>query len=66
LTTFSGDSLQILLSWSVGVADLEEKTFLADGLPMELLDDLLTDVTSLKPMVWSVKCELHVWKRLLT
>lgn len=48
LTALCGDSLQVLLSRCVCITDLEEKTFLANGLTMKLLDDLLTDITRLK------------------
>ena len=48
LTTFGCDALQVLLSRSIGVADLEKKTLLANGLAMELLDDLLADITRLE------------------
>jgi hypothetical protein len=48
LSSFGRDSLEILLSRSIGVADLEKKTLLANGLAMELLDDLLADITRLE------------------
>lgn len=48
LAAFSGDPLEILLCRSVGIADLKEKTLLANGLTMEFLDDLLTDVAILE------------------
>jgi hypothetical protein len=36
------------LSRSIGVADLEKKTLLTNGLAMEFLDDLLADITRLE------------------
>lgn len=48
LTALGGDALQILLSRSIGIANLEKETLLANGLAMELLDDLLTDITVLE------------------
>jgi len=48
LTTLSGDTLQILLSRSIGIADLEEKTLFANRLAVELLDDLLADLAALE------------------
>jgi hypothetical protein len=48
LSSFGRDSLQILLSRSIGIADLKKKTLLANGLAMELLDDLLADITRLE------------------
>ena len=48
LSSFGRDSLEILLSRGIGVADLEKKTLLANGLAMELLDDLLADITRLE------------------
>jgi hypothetical protein len=50
LTAFCGDTLEILLGRSIGVSDLKEKALFADGLTMELLNDLLTDVTVLESM----------------
>jgi hypothetical protein len=54
LATFCGDTLEILLCSSVGVANLEKKAFLANGLTMELLDDLFADLTVLKAVHRSV------------
>ena len=48
LTAFSGDALQILLSRRVGVTNLQKEAFLANGLAVELLDDLFADVAALK------------------
>jgi hypothetical protein len=48
LAAFSGDSLQVLLSSSIGVTNLQEKAFLANGLAVELSDDLFADITGLK------------------
>jgi hypothetical protein len=48
LTTLCGDSLEVLLGRSVGIANLQKKTFLANWLAMELSDDLLTDLTTLE------------------
>jgi hypothetical protein len=54
LTAFSGDTLEVLLSSGIGIANLQKKTLLANGLTMELLDDLLADVTGLKAVHGSV------------
>lgn len=48
LTAFSSDSLQILLSSGIGIANLEKKAFLANGLAVELSDDLFADITTLE------------------
>ena len=48
LTTLSGDALEILLGRGVRIANLEKKTFLTNWLAMELLDDLLTYIATLK------------------
>jgi hypothetical protein len=54
LTAFGGDALQVLLSRGIGIANLQKKALLANGLTMELLDDLFADVASLKAMNRSV------------
>ena len=48
LSALSGDTLEVLLGRSVGIANLEEKTLFTDGLTMELSDYLLADLTRLK------------------
>jgi hypothetical protein len=48
LAAFCSDTLKILLSRSICVADLKEKTLFANGLTMELSNDLLADLTALK------------------
>lgn len=48
LTALSGDFLQVLLSWSIGIANLKEKTLITDWLAMEFADNLLADVAALK------------------
>lgn len=48
LTTFSGDTLEILLSRSIGISNLKEKTLFTNGLAMELLDDLFADIAALE------------------
>ncbi len=48
LATLCGDSLEILLSRSIGVADLEKKTLLTNRLAMKFLDNFLTNITVLK------------------
>lgn len=48
LSTLSRDALEILLSRSVGIANLEEKTLFTNGLTVELLDDLFADLTTLE------------------
>jgi hypothetical protein len=54
LTAFSGDALQVLLSRGIGIANLQKKALLANGLTVELLDDLFADVASLKAVNRSV------------
>ena len=54
MTAFSGDALQVLLSRGIGIANLQKKALLANGLTVELLDDLFADVASLKAMNRSV------------
>jgi hypothetical protein len=54
LTAFSGDTLQVLLGGGVGIANLQKEAFLADGLTVELLDDLFADVARLKAVNKSV------------
>jgi hypothetical protein len=54
LTAFGGDALQVLLSRGIGIANLQKKALLANGLTVELLDDLFADVASLKAMNRSV------------
>lgn len=48
LTTLSGDTLEILLSRSVGIANLQKKTLLANWLTVELSDDFFTELTALE------------------
>jgi hypothetical protein len=48
LSTLRGDSLEILLSWSISIANLKKESLFADRLAMEFSDDLLTDLTRLK------------------
>lgn len=48
LTTFRGDSLEVLLGRSVGITNLQKKTIIANGLSVELLDDFLADITRFK------------------
>jgi hypothetical protein len=48
LSTLSCDALEILLSRSVCVANLEQKTLFTNGLTMKLLDDLVADIATLK------------------
>jgi hypothetical protein len=58
LSAFGRDSLEIFLSWSVGIANLEKQAFLADGLTMEFLDDFFANITVLKPTA-AVSLELN-------
>ena len=51
LSTLSCDALEILLSRRVCVANLKQKTLFANGLTMELLDDLVTNITTLKAVI---------------
>lgn len=45
LTSFGSDTLQVFLCRGIGITDLKQKSLLADGLAMELLDNLLADIT---------------------
>jgi hypothetical protein len=51
LSSFSGDSLEILLSWGVRIANLKEETFFANRLAVELLDNLLADLSGFETTV---------------
>ena len=59
LTAFSGDTLQVLLSRGIGIANLQKKALLANRLAVELLDDLFTDLTSLKAVNRSVSPQME-------
>lgn len=48
LAALCGDALKILLGRGIGIADLKKKALFADGLTMEVLDDLLAHITALK------------------
>lgn len=48
LSALGRDTLKSLLSFSVGIANLQQKTLFADWLTMELSDDFLTDLTALE------------------
>jgi hypothetical protein len=48
LTTFSGDTLQVFLGGSIGIANLQKQAFIANWLPMKLLDNLFADIATLK------------------
>jgi hypothetical protein len=48
LTALGSDALQLLLSRSVGIANLHGEAITLNGLAVELLDDLLANVTRLK------------------
>ena len=48
LTALSGDFLQVLLSWSVGIAYLKEESLITDWLAMEFADNLLADIAALE------------------
>lgn len=51
LTTLSGDSLQFLLSWSISVANVHEKSFIANTRTMEPLDNIIANVSVLKAVL---------------
>jgi hypothetical protein len=48
LSALSSYTLQVLLGRGIGIANLKEETFFADGLAMELLDNLFADITGLE------------------
>lgn len=51
LAAFGSDSLQILLSRSVGITNLKKKTLVTNGLTMKLLDDLFADLARFEAVV---------------
>jgi hypothetical protein len=60
LSAFSSDSLEILLSWCVCIANLEKKALFANGLAVELLNDFLADITALKSIQY-VSRQVQMW-----
>ena len=48
LTTLGGDLFKLLLGSSVGVTNLEQQAFAADGLTVKLFDNILTNLTRLE------------------
>lgn len=48
LSALGGDTLEVLLGWSIRIANLKEEAFFANGLTMELSDDLFADIAALK------------------
>lgn len=48
LTTFSGNSLELFLSWSIGIANVHWKTFFANADAVELSNDLVADLARVK------------------
>jgi len=48
LSAFGSDTLEVLLSRSVGIADLKEKTLFTNRLTMKLSNDLLADFACLE------------------
>jgi len=54
LTAFGCNALQVLLSRGIGIANLQKKTFLTNGLAVELLDNLFADLAGLKAVNMSV------------
>lgn len=52
LAALSCNFLEVLLSWSVGIANLKQQTLFTDGLTMELFDDFFTDLTGLEASRW--------------
>lgn len=48
LAAFGRDTLELLLSGSIGVTNLHDVVLLADGDAMEVLNDLLADLASLE------------------
>lgn len=51
LSAFRGNTLEVFLSWCICIANLKKETLFTNGLAMELLDYLLTDLTGLKSEV---------------
>jgi hypothetical protein len=51
LAALGGDTLQLLLGWSVGVTDVHEKTLFTNSGAMELLDHLITNISVLETTV---------------
>lgn len=48
LATFGSDTLQLLLTRSIGIADVHDHSLFADGDAVELLDDSVADVSRLE------------------
>ena len=48
LSTFCSNSFEILLGWSIGVADLKEQTLFTNGLAMKFLDNFVTNISRFK------------------
>jgi hypothetical protein len=48
LSALGSDTLEVLLGWSIRIANLKEEAFFANWLSMELSDDLLADIAALE------------------
>lgn len=54
LAAFGRDALQFLLRRGIGIADLHGEMILSDRHAMEVLDNLLANVTSLEAVNWKI------------
>jgi hypothetical protein len=61
LSTLCGDTLQVLLRRSIGIANLEKESLFTNWLTVKLLDDLLADSASLETVV-VCQSSLKIWK----
>ena len=51
LATLRGDTLQFLLRWGIGVADVHQKALLANRHAVKLLDHFVTNVSILEAVI---------------
>lgn len=63
LTALCCDTLEVFLGRGIGVADLEKETLFANGLAMELSDDLLADFAALESTEKVNQCLLFNWSQ---
>jgi hypothetical protein len=60
LASLGSDALQVLLSRGIGIANLQKKAFLTNGLAVELLDNLFADIAGLKAVNRSVLSGIEI------
>lgn len=65
LAAFSGDTLEVLLCWCVGISNLKKETLIANRLTMKLVDDLFADITILEATAYISPCSTkQIWGKL--